>query len=129
MANSYTQATPEDPLKCTREEHEALVEALNNIEEPIDENDHGFVIDPYSEKHGEFYFYAEEYCNESGLPDKFLELLGKLIEKNNQDFLRVGISWGCDKMRPGEFGGSEFRIYKDGSLVYPKIVYPEDESE
>ena len=119
MADNYSQATPHELLNCTEEEHKELSEALNPDE---DYDFHGFEASKYD---GFFFFYAEESYDEDSLPEVFLNLLGKLIKKNSLNFITIGYCYYCSKMRPEEFGGGTFRIYPDGSIIYPEIKYPE----
>ena len=117
MANNYYQCTPVQALKVTRKEAVELIDLLNPEEE---DTFHGFIGEHY-EKENTFYMYCEEGGDPDELPKPFLKKLGKLIAKNKLKYLEFGYCFYCDKMRPGEFGGGEFRISIKGEIIYPKI--------
>jgi len=121
MSNNYSQCTPDTALETTKEEGKRLCELLNSED---DGDYHGFQGELiYEDDTCEFYMYADDGMYVEDLPEEFLKELGKLIAKNNRGFLTFGYACTCDKMRPGEFGGGEFRITKAGEVVYPEIVY------
>lgn len=122
MANNYTQCTPDRSLKCTKQQAHKLISLLN--EEEGEDICHGFIGEYYS-KDGEFYFYAETSGSPEELPKKFTKLLGTLMTKNKVPYVTIGGAFYCDKLRPGEFGGFDCRIYPDGEIVWPKIMWPE----
>ncbi len=124
MANNYEQVTAAKTITCTQEEADKLKEILEKAEEE-DDICHGFTFD-YGEPHGDqLYLYAEENGTPGALPDEALDLIGELVKKNNLPYLEFGYAVTCSRMIVGEFGGGQFRIYPDGSLVFPTIVWPE----
>jgi len=121
MANSYSQCTPECVLKATKKEAENLIKLAQYTEEQEDAGEyHGFSFEYYNG----FYMYAEDNFDVSYFGTDFLKALGKLIKKNKMEYLLFGYAYTCSKLRPGEFGGGEFRIYTDGKIKYPTIIWP-----
>jgi len=121
MANNYSQVAAVTTLVCTEEEATIIKELLAKSEEEGDTY-HGFTTE-FSR--GELYLFAEESGTPEELPEEALEFIGKLITKNNLPYLEFGYAFTCSKMRPGEFGGGQFRIYPSGVIVWPGIVWPE----
>ena len=122
MADNYYQCTPVQALKATREESVKLIELLQDDEESDRYN--GFTGE-YYDKDGQFYMYAEDSGDTDGFSEDFLAELGKLIAKNRMLYLEFGYAFTCSKMHPGDFGGGRFRIYVDGTLVYPRDTWPD----
>jgi hypothetical protein len=110
-------------LKCSKEEHAALVRALGTGSDERDQW-HGFEACEWSENAPEFYMYAKEHGEVDELPAEFLELLGRLMPANHRKYVEIGTAFYCDKMRPGEFGGTECRITPEGKIIRPEIVWP-----
>lgn len=65
----------------------------------------------------------DESSSLGGLPDAFLEKLGEVIAANNLPYLEVGYAHTGDKLRPGTCGGGEARIFPDGRMEFPRIVW------
>jgi len=124
MANNYSQCTPVEALKASKKEAHALIELLHAGQEETDDP-HGYTGE-YYENDNQFYMYAEDYENSENLPESFLKELGKLIAKTRRKYWEFGYAFTCDKMRPGEFGGGQFRIHTDGRIEYPEIKWESD---
>lgn len=125
MADNYWQCTPTQDLAATKEEATALHLALAPGQDF--DYDHGFQIE-FDKDEGRVYVFAEAYGDPWSLSEAATKLLGVLIEREGLPYLEFGYAFTCSKMRPGEFGGGKFRIYPDGSLVFPEnTVWPEKE--
>ena len=117
MANSYTIFTAERDIPMTKDD----AARLNSL---LEDSDADCEIE--WDDAGGYFVSADNGCSNSDeLPYEFLQEFGKLIGDAGLPFLKVGVAYTCDKWRPGSHGGSEFRIYPDGRLVYPEEIYPD----
>jgi len=126
MANNYSQHAMHDTLQCSKEDFENLHTLLENCEDA----GHGFTIEFYPDgdeatENGQLYIFAEDIGNEDALSDEFLDALSKIIKKNNLSYIVLGVAHTCSKMRPGDFGGGDYRITAKGGFSYPQIIWPE----
>lgn len=130
MANNYAQCTPHTSLECTKEQALKLIDILEleveGQEDYVNDiygepNEHGFKGEYYED--GTFYMYSEDYFDTDYLPKEFTKELGKIIRENDLPYLEFGYAITCDKLRPGEFGGGNFRIYPDSKVLYPTITW------
>jgi hypothetical protein len=121
MANNYNQVAAIKSLTCTDAESLEIAQVLNNDAETKDCY-HGFEIEYSGDQ---LYIFAEESGTPEELSEEVRKLIGKLITKNELPYLQFGYAFTCSKMRMGEFGGGEFRIYPNGDLVWPFVIWPE----
>ena len=126
MANNYTTHTAEESVPCSAEDLAALRALLAQTDEEDDgDGPHGMAIDGETEA----YLYCDdESSNASALPERFLKKFGEVLTKAGKPWLEIGYAHTCDKASPGSHGGGSCRIYPDGTLVYPKIVWPGQEA-
>ena len=72
---------------------------------------------------GELFIYAENFGDDS-LPENVCSAIGRLLRLSGKEFLEFGYSQTSSRIMINSHGGGVFRIYNDGSLVWPKIVWP-----
>ncbi len=111
MSQIYAHMTAEGLLPCTESERDAIQAVLDECDEP-----HGVSL--FYDKRDGLFIYADENCNEGSLPDKFFELVGKLIQKAGKPHMEFGVGFYHSKDHPGCSGGYAFRIYPDGGIEY-----------
>jgi hypothetical protein len=122
MADYYSVVTPDQGLKCSAKRYKALLDLIDESE--AEDGLHGFDL----KREGDtVYLEAEENGVAEELPAVFLVEFGKLIAANKLPFLEFGYSHSASRLMPGSTGGGYFRIYADGSLVFPVIRWPGDE--
>lgn len=135
MANYNTIHTANTVLNMTEEEAAELNRLLElGIPDP-DYAVEGQEYDPEDNLHSGFEIdYADgvgflvtsdrsENSNADHLSEEFLNLLGTIIERNGTEYLVVGEAWVCSRNRPASHGGTALRIWADGFLEYPDLVY------
>jgi len=128
MANYYSVATARCTIPCTEEKFKKLQSLLTA--NPSDPNadpdeiyDHNYAI---SFQCGQLFLYSDNSDrspHEEHLPTEFLLELGHLLEEARLPHLTVGVAFICSKIRPDSHGGTEFRIYPDGSIAHAEYFY------
>lgn len=86
--------------------------------------DSGYALE-WSEGDGELYIFAEDYATTSAVPQEFWDVLARLLTQMKMDYLTFSYASHCSKAAPGSFGGGEFRLYRDGQVVYAVTTHPE----
>ena len=117
--NTYRKVTADEFLKATPDEFQALENEL----EADCINEHGFELE-YG-NYGVLLFTPDD-GHEDDLPKAFLLQFGLLIAANGMEYLSFGVAYTSDGAQPGTLGGSEFRIYADGSIERPRVVWDRD---
>jgi len=130
MSNYYTHATSDQLVPCSHEEYERLNELL--MVDRFDEQEcaiiHDFVLG-YSSMSGGTECGAHLKSDDCGcatpdlLPPEFLVEFGKLLARNNIEYLTIGLAFSADKLAVGSHGGEYLRIYPNGKLVKPTITW------
>jgi len=64
--------------------------------------------------------FAEPYH----LPLCFRVELGKLLTEANLPYLTIGLAFMCEKNRLNSHGGETVRLYPNGTVVSPSLVWP-----
>ena len=136
MPDYFTTVTAEDPLtKITKEQATALARGLGLPEDtdlPVEPDTEfhcysheqsAYTIE-WDPKDGELYIYAEDYASTGDVPDAFWTALGLVLKEKKLPYLEFGWASHCSKPCAGSFGGGEFRVYPDGSVIYAKLVHP-----
>lgn len=123
MANNYTHTVGAKTLTTSKEKASKLKELFEDATE--DDCYHGMAVGiyPLEDDKVEIHIHSEESGCIDEVSSEALEFLGEIIQENGEPYLEFGVCWECDKKRPGEFGGSAVRVYPDGSLDYPEIVW------
>ena len=68
------------------------------------------------------FIYAENFGDDS-LPENVCSEIGRLLRLSGVEFLEFGYSQASSKIMINSHGGGVFRIYNNGALVHPKIVW------
>lgn len=110
----------------SQEQFDELLELIED--ETKDEEDfdlyHGMTLEYY--ENGGYLVTSGDSSDPDHLSQEFLEKFGKCIGDASMPYLIVGYSFSASRNAPGSCGGGSFRIYPDGSMVYPDIIWPED---
>ena len=70
------------------------------------------------------FIYAEHYFDDECLTQEVCNVIGWLLSISGQQYLEFGYSQTASKLVMQSHGGGVFRIYSNGKLVWPKIVWP-----
>jgi len=125
MANYYRNVTAFEVLRASKRDFEALAkvwEPEGYDEDGFEKEASGLVV-IYDKDEKGLYIYSEESGDIERVPAEALKKLGEIIEKAGKPFLEFGWADYCDRPRPGSSGGGEFRVYPDGSVKYPSVVW------
>ena len=118
--NSYTRYAADDsflmPLRAA--------EALRDKFFPADA-EHGFSLEvtPAGPGQAKVFFYAEESGNEDELPEEARQALGAAVAAAGLPYLKIGYACTSDRCCAGSVGGGELRLYPDGVLAGPELVW------
>ena len=113
---------PYDFIKCSLEDFEGLQHVLS-VERQRFEVEEDYVFDLEIEYiDGELFIYAENYGDDS-LPENVCSAIGRLLRISGKEFLEFGYSQAASRVMVGSHGGGTFRIYNNGSLVWPKMIW------
>ena len=132
MSNSYTNITPiefPDELIATEEEIIKLRELLKYEGEDY-EFCHGMSLahcayDSMGKTiaHKVAVLHGNDCADYNALPPEFLEAYGQFIASKGMEYQEFDIQYDHDKPDCGNLGGSKFRIYADGEVVEPTLVW------
>lgn len=70
------------------------------------------------------YFFAEESACLDELPDEVIEMVGKLLAKAKMKYVTFQMAFTSSRMAPDSQGGTYARILANGTMVWPKLVWP-----
>lgn len=71
------------------------------------------------------YLIAEEVGSWGELPEAVLQKIGTLIGKAGWEHWEFGAAFTASRLLSGAYGGTAFRIYKDGSIVDRIETWPD----
>ena len=118
----YSTMTAYDGIPCSLEDFEGLQHVLSVERQRLEAEYTVFCLDiKYTD--GELFIYAE-YFDCYSLPENACSAIGRLLKLSGKGFLEFGYSETASRISVNSHGGGVLRIYNDGSLVYPKIVWP-----
>ena len=123
MTDLYSTMVTCDFIKCSLEDFEGLQHVLW-VERQRFEAEEDYVFDLEIEYiDGELFIYAENFGDDS-LPENVCSAIGRLLRLSGKEFLEFGYSQASSRIMINSHGGGVFRIYNDGTLVHPEIVWP-----
>ena len=123
MTDFYSTMVPYDFIKCSLEDFEGLQHVLS-VERQRLEAEECLGLDLEIEYiDGELFIYAANFGDDS-LPENVCSAIGRLLRLSGVEFLEFGYSQACSRIMINSHGGGVFRIYNNGTLVHPEIVWP-----
>ena len=122
MTDLYSTMAAYDFIKCSPEDFEGLQQFLSVERQRLeDEEDLGFDLEiEYID--GELFIYAENFGDDS-LPENVCSAIGRLLRLSGKEFLEFGYSQASSRIMINSHGGGNFRIYNDGILVHPEVIW------
>jgi len=122
MTDFYSTMAPYDFIKCSLVDYQGLQRVLW-VERQRFKAEEGYSFDLQIEYvDGELFIYAENFGDDS-LPENVCSEIGRLLRLSGVEFLEFGYSQASSKIMINSHGGGVFRIYNNGALVHPKIVW------
>jgi hypothetical protein len=73
---------------------------------------------------GELFIFARYCFDNDSLPENVCFAIGRLLKASGLKYLQFGYSQISSTIMVNSHGGGAFRIYNDGALVRPEIVWP-----
>ena len=123
MTDFYSTMVPYDFIPCSLDDFEGLQHVLSLENQRLEEEYLSLCLEiEYTE--GKLFIYAENFGDDS-LPENVCSAIGRLLRLSGKEFLKFGYSQSSSRIMINSHGGGVFRIYNDGSLVWPKIVWPD----
>jgi hypothetical protein len=124
MPDLWQECTCDDTLRCSLEDYKQLERKL---EASAELSGHGFEIGGnHIEGINEIWMLAERMGSPDDLGQDFLSKLGAVIAKAGRRYWEFSYSNCASRPIVGESGGGSFRIYADGSIEYPRVMYPSE---
>lgn len=121
MTDFYSAMVPYDFIPCSLDDFEGLQHVLSLENQRLEEEYLSLCLEiEYTE--GKLFIYAENFGDDS-LPENVCSAIGRLLRLSGKEFLEFGYSQSSSRIMINSHGGGVFRIYNDGSLVWPKIVW------
>lgn len=135
MPEYNTEVTAEVSLKCSKKDALVIVDALlagsAETDDYADSTRDGVrTVHHYTSginleiDKTELYIFGLGSVSVEEAPSAFWVAVGKLLKKLKMPFLQFGMAYTCSKHCPGSFGGTNFRLYPDGEIEFPKEVWP-----
>ena len=121
MTDFYSTMVPYDFIPCSLDDFEGLQHVLSLENQRLEEEYLSLCLEiEYTE--GRLFIYAENFGDDS-LPENVCSAIGRLLRLSGKEFLEFGYSQASSRIMINSHGGGVFRIYNDGSLVWPEIVW------
>lgn len=123
MTDYYSTMTANEWVACSRLDFDILNLALQNERQRIEEEgDVEICLQvEFSDEAGVFIF--SQYFGEDDLTENVILAIGKLLSSAGRDFLEFSYSQSASRIIPRSHGGGSFRIYCDGRIDWPKLVW------
>jgi hypothetical protein len=110
-------------LPCTLSEFDAIIKQLEKDEAEADEVGKCNLEFRHD---GKFLFIIGTECPVlENVSEKVIKKIADLIKKANRKYLQFSYVVVRDEENPGYVCGGETRIYADGSIVDPQIIWPD----
>ena len=122
MTDFYSTMVPYDFIPCSLDDFEGLQHVLSLENQRLEEEEYLSLCLEIEYTEGKLFIYAENFGDDS-LPENVCSAIGRLLRLSGKDFLEFGYSQSSSRIMINSHGGGVFRIYNDGSLVWPKIVW------
>jgi hypothetical protein len=124
VTDYYSTMTANEWVACSRQDFDDLNEALQKERQRIiEEDDVDLCLQvEYSSKEGVFIF-SEQYFGDDDLTDNVCLAIGKFLSSAGHDYLEFSYSQTASRIIARSHGGGCFRIYSDGRIDWPKLVW------
>ncbi len=123
MTDLYSTMVPFDFIKCSLEDFEGLQYVLSVENQRLEDEEELCLCLEIEYNDGELFIYAENFGDDS-LPEIVCSAIGRLLRLSGKEFLEFGYSQASSRIMINSHGGGVLRIYNNGTLVYPEIVWP-----
>lgn len=123
MTDYYSKMTANDWVACSRQDFDILNLALQNERQRIEEEgDVEICLQvEFSDEDGVFIF--SQCFGDDDLTENICSAIGQLLRSVGRDFLEFSYSQSASRIMARSHGGGSFRIYCDGRIDWPKLVW------
>jgi len=123
MSDLYSTMVPCDFIKCSLEDFEGFQHVLSLENQRLEDEEDLNLCLAFEYLDGELFIYAENFGDDS-LPENVCSAIGRLLMLSGKEFLEFEYAQTSSRTMIRSHGGGVLRIYNDGTLVYPEIVWP-----
>ena len=123
MTDLYSTMVPYDFIKCSLEDFEGLQRVLLSENQRLEDEEDLNLCLATEYLDGELFIYAENFGDDS-LPENVCSAIGRLLRISGKEFLEFEYAQTSSRIMIRSHGGGALRIYNDGTLVHPEIVWP-----
>ena len=135
MPDFNTDITATESLPCSKEDAleiiAALLEGSTDTDDYVDSTKNGVrFVHHYTSgicleiDATELYIFGRDNVSEDEAPAEFWIAVGKWLKKLKMPYLEFGVAYTCSKHAPGSFGGTSFRLYPNGEIVFANKTWP-----
>jgi hypothetical protein len=124
MNDLYSTMTAYDRIPCSLADFVDLQDTLKAERKRLNDEEELYLCLDLEHTDGELFVFARYCFDDDSLPENVCSAIGRLLRLSGQEFLEFGYSQTASRVIVNSQGGCTFRIYNDGALVWPKIVWP-----
>jgi len=124
MTDFYSTMTPYGCIPCSLEDFVDLQHILTAERQRLTDEEGLDLCLELEYTDGELFVFAQCYFDDDSLPENMCTAIGGLLKSSGLKYLQFGYSQTASRVIVNSHGGGVFRIYNDGALVWPKIVWP-----
>lgn len=125
MTDCYSSMTAYDRIPCSLEDFMDLQDILKAERKRLNDEEELYLCLDLEYTDGELFIFAQYYFDDDSLPEKVCSAIGRLLKASGIKYLQFGYSQITSTIMVNSHGGGDFRIYNDGALVWPRIVWPD----
>jgi hypothetical protein len=122
MADYYSTVTSYGCIPCSFENYQKFLGLLLQEKQRLLNED----IENHLEAEliSEGLFLASEFYDDDTFTTEICLEIGRLLDVSGMEYMQFGFSQTASSLFVNSNGGGEFRVYRCGALVWPKMVWP-----
>lgn len=124
MTDFYSTKTMCYCIPCSLEDFVDLQGVLKAERKRLNDEEELYLCLDLEYTDGELFIFARYYFDDDSLPENVCSAIGRLLKASGLKYLQFGYSQITSTIMVNSHWGGDFRIYNDGSLVWPKVVWP-----
>lgn len=134
MPDYYTHFTGSKVIPCSREEAQPVIDCLRQgtvrhdftwlEENGVIQVKHCEIQVGLEFAQAQLHIFGGEQAAVDRVPEKFWPAVGSLLQQKRIPYLECGMAFSASKLNPGSHGGSAFRVYPDGLIVWAECRWP-----
>lgn len=124
MTDFYSTMVAYEFISCSVEDYLNLQQVLNTERQRLEEEEDLSLCLEIEYIDGELFVFASGYFDDDSLPENVCFAIGRLLRLSGKEFVEFGYAETASRIMINSHGGGVVRIYNDGSLVRPEMVWP-----